>query len=329
MLQRQQISTAPILMVGTFLFRISMVIVMITTTTIMKSVVASNNNIHHRILASAGTISSSRKRCSTTTTPIAFGSRKNNQQRHLQYNQGKLQQQQQLSDWLRDGRSIGRGANIWTNSRLYEQISSPSASPITTTKDERRMQKQQRRIARKAEHLSQITDDKKEVTTSLANDEQQRNEDDDTTTTSATGLEFEKKFDFSSNPRWDVRFQNDIHTHENFQFDSSNVQEYQKIHEKEATEDTNAARQLKQYHQAYKSLDQTIVQRAMDALRPYVQVERIERIESILRQRTQHTRFLFESKFVFYVDVCVGIYCPRIRAQKQSIVSRKRTPLFH
>jgi tRNA (guanosine-2'-O-)-methyltransferase len=112
-----------------------------------------------------------------------------------------------------------------------------------------------------------------------------------TTTSSSTSLEWET-FDFSDSPKWDTRFDENAMTSLHL---PSNVEEYDKIQERETQEDFALQARFEQQHNAWKALDPTLVQAATNVLIPFVKPERWERIQSIYQQRTQQTRFLFEN----------------------------------
>jgi tRNA G18 (ribose-2'-O)-methylase SpoU len=63
----------------------------------------------------------------------------------------------------------------------------------------------------------------------------------------------------------------------------------------EAARDAAHAQALHEYQLAWDRLDPATVQRAIDLLTPYVRPERIQRIHTVLNQRTRQTRFVFEN----------------------------------
>jgi hypothetical protein len=197
--------------------------------------------------------------CNSIHPPAYIGSRHRDCRRSYSWNQQRLDR-----NWFG---LIGKfGSSV--KGSLFEQTSSTEIS-LTP--------KQIRRLYRKANNITFTSN----VTT---------------TPTNSQPLDFENNFEFSTNPRWDTRFDNNMYTLEAFAKSTTSEMDIQELQNNEAAEDSKAAVQLQQLHQAYQYLDPVTVQRAITALRPYVLEERIQRIESILQQRTQHTRFLFESK---------------------------------
>eukprot|EP00978_Attheya_sp_CCMP212_P019217 scaffold53577_cov53-Attheya_sp.AAC.2 len=92
-------------------------------------------------------------------------------------------------------------------------------------------------------------------------------------------------------PKFDKRF--DEKTNGDGQFVSDD--ELEDWREEEAKEDREAARQLNAHHQALQSLDPALVERASEVLVRHINEDRIERVESVLKQRTKQSRFLFEN----------------------------------
>lgn len=101
-------------------------------------------------------------------------------------------------------------------------------------------------------------------------------------------------FEFSSSPKWDSRFE-DKDSLRHFDMVSVTDEEYQELVEQEAQKDTETAHRINQQSAAWQRLDPVLVRRGIEVLRPYVLPERMERIQSVLNQRTKHTRFLFEN----------------------------------
>lgn len=98
-----------------------------------------------------------------------------------------------------------------------------------------------------------------------------------------------EKFDFGDSPKWDQRFD------ASSTVVASNEEELEAIRQKEAIHDKEAAKKLNSQYEAWQRIDPEIVQRAIATLRPYVNDDRVNRIETVLKQRTRHTRFLFEN----------------------------------
>jgi tRNA (guanosine-2'-O-)-methyltransferase len=134
-----------------------------------------------------------------------------------------------------------------------------------------------------------------------------------------TLLEWET-FEFSTAPKWDIRFdgednQNDSHNNNSKKKGktTTNVnsrnkgntttmlhqqvspEEWNQIVHDERDKDKALSRKLEQQHAALSAIDPTLVQRAIHVLSKVVQPERYQRIAHILQQRTRHVRFLFEN----------------------------------
>jgi tRNA (guanosine-2'-O-)-methyltransferase len=113
----------------------------------------------------------------------------------------------------------------------------------------------------------------------------------ESSSSSSSSLEWET-FDFSDSPKWDTRFDENAMTSLHL---PSNVEDYEKIQERETQEDLALQARFEQQHNAWKALDPSLVQAATNVLIPFVKPERWERIQGIYQQRTQQTRFLFEN----------------------------------
>ena len=108
----------------------------------------------------------------------------------------------------------------------------------------------------------------------------------DGSSANGSALEWET-FDFSNSPKQDDRFASTVVA-------SSDV-EWQEIRESEAAEDEAVATALDAHHDAWERLDPDLVQQATEILAPYIQDSRIERMQSVLEQRTASVRALFEN----------------------------------
>jgi tRNA (guanosine-2'-O-)-methyltransferase len=156
------------------------------------------------------------------------------------------------------------------------------------------------RIAR---HLSRAAVVKSTTTTTTAlegrrsaRQRQRENVERYRTTASGSDLSWET-FDFSTSPKWDSRFEGDGDTSSQnaIHVASNNEEALERIYEREAIEDINLQKEFDRKHRLWQDLDPNLVQQASDVLLPFVKQERIERIQSVLNQRTQQTRFLFEN----------------------------------
>lgn len=72
-------------------------------------------------------------------------------------------------------------------------------------------------------------------------------------------------------------------------------EDWESINQQEAAEDTALQEDFDRKHKLWQNLDPELVQAATDILFPYVQEDRVKKIESVLQKRTQQTRFLFEN----------------------------------
>ena len=112
-----------------------------------------------------------------------------------------------------------------------------------------------------------------------------RREDEERLGESQTELNWET-FDFSLNPKQDNRFSND---------GSSIAANIGLDVEEEAKEDKRHAKRQKEINNAYIKLDPELVTRAIAALEPWINDDRLERVSGILKKRTKHSKFLFEN----------------------------------
>lgn len=107
-----------------------------------------------------------------------------------------------------------------------------------------------------------------------------------------------EKFEFSESPKWDHRFDADADAIIVAETQSSSSKEdaLKLLYEQEAVQDAMYADSVKRQNAAWASLDAATVDRAIQIVRPFINDERVERIKAVLRHRTGHTRFLFESE---------------------------------
>ncbi|KAL3918966.1 MAG: hypothetical protein SGILL_003991 [Bacillariaceae sp.] len=112
-------------------------------------------------------------------------------------------------------------------------------------------------------------------------------------TSSASDLSWET-FDFGSSPKWDTRFGGDAGTDEIHVASNSDIG-LEQIAEREEVADVALQAEFERKHNLWEDLDTELVEKATDVLLPFVQPERAERIQSVLKQRTRQTRFLFEN----------------------------------
>jgi tRNA (guanosine-2'-O-)-methyltransferase len=112
-------------------------------------------------------------------------------------------------------------------------------------------------------------------------------------TSSTSDLNWET-FDFGASPKWDRRFEaeegsNGIHVA------SNNEADLEEMAEREEIADIKLQEEFERRHKLWQDLDPKVVQKATEILLPFVQPERVERIQSVLKQRTRQSRFLFEN----------------------------------
>ena len=101
-------------------------------------------------------------------------------------------------------------------------------------------------------------------------------------------LEWEK-FEFGDSPKWDSRFDSSQTVV------AANEEELETVRQEEAVKDKETAAKINRQQEAWELLSPELVKKATEVLLPYVQEARVERITSVLKQRTKHTRFLFEN----------------------------------
>ena len=112
-----------------------------------------------------------------------------------------------------------------------------------------------------------------------------------------------ERFEFSGLPKQDRRFLADpsdlLTVNKNNNNDDepnlSNEEHLRQLQQREAAEDASHREKQRQRLAAWERLDPDTVRRATEAILPYVNEKRVERIRSVLAQRTRQTRFLFEN----------------------------------
>jgi len=98
-------------------------------------------------------------------------------------------------------------------------------------------------------------------------------------------------FEFGDNPKQDSRFSDTSSSIIQHADDAT----FEKIVQQEIHEDEQLQQQLEEHNAALLALDPKIVEQATEIIQEYVTEERIERLEEVLKQRTQNCRFLFEN----------------------------------
>jgi tRNA (guanosine-2'-O-)-methyltransferase len=76
---------------------------------------------------------------------------------------------------------------------------------------------------------------------------------------------------------------------------ASNKDNWVDIENKEASEDAKLREKFEKIHSAWDNLDPDLVDRATNVLVPFLKPERWDKIQTVLSQRTQNVRFLFEN----------------------------------
>jgi tRNA G18 (ribose-2'-O)-methylase SpoU len=98
-----------------------------------------------------------------------------------------------------------------------------------------------------------------------------------------------ESFEFGESPKWDPRFANGRTVI------ADSEEEWEEIRRREVVKDAETATRMNHQLEGWRALDAAVVEQATQTLRPYVNTDRIARIETVLQQRTAHTRFLFEN----------------------------------
>lgn len=98
-----------------------------------------------------------------------------------------------------------------------------------------------------------------------------------------TGLSWET-FEFGINPKKDGRFSK-----------SKQLEMHNLDFDEEAEEDRIVAEKLDEMNSAFRELHPDVVSAATNIIGPYINEVRLERINSVLSQRTKRSRFLFEN----------------------------------
>jgi len=91
-------------------------------------------------------------------------------------------------------------------------------------------------------------------------------------------------YDFSTNPKQENRFGN-----------KGLASDEALDPGEEAKADKECAREMNYANDVYFKLDPEIVQKATEILEPFINQERLERVSSVLKQRTKRIKFLFEN----------------------------------
>ncbi len=102
---------------------------------------------------------------------------------------------------------------------------------------------------------------------------------------SSTDLGWEN-YEFGENPKIDNRFGSSK---------SDLASGVELCAEEEARKDREAAKKLQSAQDAFMSLDPDTVQRARDILEPFINEDRLEKVQTVLKQRTKRSKFLFEN----------------------------------
>ena len=110
-------------------------------------------------------------------------------------------------------------------------------------------------------------------------------------------------FDFSTNPKLDTRFSGGSDGGDNesqkllnqIARGQDSAEDFAKVTQLEAIRDREAAKRMDELNEAYKSLTPELVSSAMAVLEPYINADRVERIDTVLGQRTKRAKFLYEN----------------------------------
>jgi hypothetical protein len=152
---------------------------------------------------------------------------------------------------------------------------------------------------------------------STLNEEGEANEtaDKEARNSSSTTLSWDK-FEYSTNPKLDIRF-GKVEYNTTHQSTSTNTtststtnatdtstttatkQElFEALQAQEALYDQQFSRTCQTQHQLWNTIPSATIQIGIEFLQQYIQPSRQQKIHSVLQQRTQNVRFLFESTFV-------------------------------
>jgi hypothetical protein len=119
-----------------------------------------------------------------------------------------------------------------------------------------------------------------------------------TATATSDGDLLWEKFEFSDSPKLDSRFGKVEYNHTN-STEMSKDALLESLHQQEATYDEQYAMLIRKKNNAWMNIPPVTLQHAISFIQPYIQEERIRRIQTVLGQRTKNVRFLFESTFGF------------------------------
>eukprot|EP00980_Cylindrotheca_fusiformis_P022066 scaffold8962_cov123-Cylindrotheca_fusiformis.AAC.2 len=97
-------------------------------------------------------------------------------------------------------------------------------------------------------------------------------------------------FDFSDSPKWDGRFGDDGDIHL-----ASDHGSWEETVVEETEKDAALQKEFERRHQIWDRMDMTLIEEANQILLPFIQADRWARIQSIMQQRTQQTKFLYEN----------------------------------
>lgn len=114
-----------------------------------------------------------------------------------------------------------------------------------------------------------------------------------------------KKFEFSKSPKLDARFGKVVYNHTN-QTELSKEDLLEQLHQQETVFDREYAKSIRRQNSAWTNLEPPTVQKAIACIQPYIQADRLQKIEMVLRRRTKNVRFLFESTLVLLLLGMMG-----------------------
>ena len=110
-------------------------------------------------------------------------------------------------------------------------------------------------------------------------------------------------FDFSTNPKLDNRFSGGGGGEDNesqkllnqIARGQDSAEDFAKVTKLEAIKDREAAKRMDEINAAYRALTPELVASASAVLEPYINADRVERIDTVLGQRTKRAKFLYEN----------------------------------
>jgi tRNA (guanosine-2'-O-)-methyltransferase len=174
-----------------------------------------------------------------------------------------------------------------------------TAFPVVVVRQRRQPQQLQRFVSSCCSFSSPTS-----TTTTIQEEEQETDHTNDESTT--TSLSWER-FDFSTSPKYDARFQTKSllsikkNSHDDDDDDNNNTsvlskqEELDLLYQQDRILDAQFRQSLQRSQMEWTNIDPHVLQTAIDTVEPFVNIQRRNKIQTVLRQRTQNTRFVFEN----------------------------------